>query len=107
MCLLSGSNKNVTREYVLELLKYNNKRNLFEKLHVWTVPSFPINGQMLQANGCSVGKEIGHVKNKLMAIWCKNNFRMSSEDLLKELPTVLKELKERDYEMVKKKPKIN
>lgn len=107
MCILGSSNQNITKEYVLELLKYNNKRDLFEQLQVWCPPRFPVNGNMLQTHGCSKGKMMGHVMNKLKDIWANGNFEMTSDDLLKELPIILNELKESSDGSVTKKPKIN
>lgn len=107
MCILAGTNQNITKEYVLELLKYNNKRELFEQLQIWSPPRFPVNGNMLQSHGCSKGKMMGPVMNQLKDIWAKGNFAMTSDDLLKELPVVLKELKESNDGFVTKKPKIN
>lgn len=43
MCLLpSGNNKQISREYVLELLKYHNKKIIFENLLLMDRPSNPI-----------------------------------------------------------------
>lgn len=107
MCILGGRNQSVTKEYVLELLKYNNKQALFEKLQVWSPPRFPVTGSMLEPHNCSKGKMMGQVMNKLKDIWSKGNFELSADDLLKELPNILKELKEGKDGLVTKKPKIN
>lgn len=50
---------------------------------------------------------MGPVMNRLKDIWAKGNFEMNAEDLLKELPIVLKELKESNDGFVTKKAKIN
>lgn len=49
MCLLpSGANKQICREYVLELLKYHNKKTLFENLLLMPSPFHPIDPVQLQ-----------------------------------------------------------
>lgn len=107
MCIVGGTNQNINKEYVLELLKYNNKRDLFEQLQIWSPPRFPINGNMLHLHGCSRGKMMGQVMNQLKDIWAKGNFEMTADDLLKELPVLLKETKESSDGFPTKKPKIN
>lgn len=108
MCILSGQNQNVTKEYVLELLKYNNKRELFEELQIWSPPRFPVSGTMLQSHDSLKGRKMGRLINKLKEMWAKSDFQMTSDDLMKEVPSVLKELNESsDGKVVMKKPKIN
>lgn len=107
MCIAGGRNQSVTKEYVLELLKYNNKQNVFEKLQVWSPPRFPVTANMLESHSCPKGKMIGLVMNKMKDIWSKGNFERSADDLLKELPIILKELKESNDGLLTKKPKIN
>lgn len=107
MCILAGTNQNITKEYVLELLKYNNKPELFEQLQVWSPPRFPVNGNMLQSHGCAKGKMMGPVMNELKDIWAKGNFEMTADDLLKELPAILTKLKDSHDGLATKRPKIN
>lgn len=106
LIVLSGKNQNVNKEYVLELLKYNNKRELFEELQVWIPPRFPVNGVMLQTHGVPAGKRIGLVLERLKTIWAEGNFEISPDDLLKELPDVLKKLEEGSPKSLSKKPKL-
>lgn len=107
MCILGGRNQNIVKEYVLELLKYHDKRELFEQLQIWSPPRFPISGTTLESHGCPKGKKMGNVLNELMDIWATGNFEITADDLLKELPTVLKKLEESNDGFVSKKPKIN
>ncbi|KAG4075335.1 hypothetical protein HA402_003126 [Bradysia odoriphaga] len=49
MCLLpSGKNKQISREYVLELLKYHNKKLLFENMLIMPSPSCILDPVILQ-----------------------------------------------------------
>lgn len=107
MCVLVGKNQNITKEYVLELLKYNGKADLFEQLQVWSTPRFPITGTMLQNHGCPKGRTMGLVMNELKDIWGNGNFELTADELLKELPNVLNELNRSNDGMVSKKPKMN
>lgn len=107
MCVQVGKNQNITKEYVLELLKYNGKPDLFEELQVWSAPRFPVTGGMLQAHGCPKNRTMGLVLNELRDIWAKGNFKLTADELLKELPMVLNEMDRSSDEMASKKPKIN
>lgn len=106
MWILSHLNQNVAKEYVLELLNYNNKPDLFEQLQMWTPPRFPINGGVLHANGVAKGRMVGVVMNELKDSWADGNFEKTQEDLLKELPAILSKLKGAESGNVTKKQKV-
>ncbi|XP_037949379.1 CCA tRNA nucleotidyltransferase 1, mitochondrial [Teleopsis dalmanni] len=78
------------RDFVEELLKYCNKKNLYESLKAWKMPNFPINGNLLKERGCPLGKKMGSVMLQLKVIWADHDFSISTEELLdKHLPEIL------------------
>lgn len=49
-CLILNSKHKISdaKDYVKEVLKYNGKLQLLSELEGWTIPRFPINGNMLK-----------------------------------------------------------
>ncbi|XP_001863506.2 CCA tRNA nucleotidyltransferase 1, mitochondrial [Culex quinquefasciatus] len=86
-----GSAK-LKKEYVLELLRYHGKRELYGQLKEWQIPAFPIKGNVLIEHGAPKGPKLGLVMNELKMVWAANRFDMSEPDLLGHLPTVLEKL---------------
>lgn len=103
MCLNTIKSRNIVKQYILELLKYNNKAELYRQLNEWETPAFPINGNVLVANGCPKGSAVGQVLDKLKEIWLKHDFQLSSKELLNELPAILKEFNSTE---MAKRPKL-
>lgn len=84
---------NAKREFVEELLKYKNKKDLYSALKSWVVPRFPINGNLLKEKGCPAEKKMGVIMNELKQIWISSDFKLSADDLLdKHLPLILENM---------------
>nr|CAD7427858.1 unnamed protein product [Timema monikensis] len=81
-----------TRKWVEEVFKYRGNAELLQQFMEWEIPKFPVSGHMLKENGVPGGKRIGLVLNKLKEHWADSDFTASSEDLLKQIPTILSEL---------------
>lgn len=82
------------REFVEQLLKYKNKKELYNSLKSWTIPKFPVNGNQLKERGCPSQKKMGLIMNQLKLIWAESDFKLTSEELLdKHLPQILEDLK--------------
>jgi tRNA nucleotidyltransferase (CCA-adding enzyme) len=105
MCFQTIGKSKDQKDFVLELLKYHGKFDLYEKLNVWEIPRFPVDGNSLKQAGCPPGRFMGDVINRLKEIWAKNDFKLSHDELLKELPAILEELKVVNSKM-SKKPKM-
>lgn len=104
MCMQgNGRSSKLNTEYVLELLKLNDKRALYDQLSEWDMPKYPINGHILMENGCPAGKKMKVILTKLANIWSENNFSLDKDELLKFLPDVLSEMS--NEESVRKKAK--
>lgn len=73
-------------EYVAELLKYRGDENLLEQFKKWQIPRFPINGKILKDAGVSPGKSYGPIIHKLKEIWIENEYKQTTEDLVKFIP---------------------
>lgn len=94
LVLKSKSKITDTKQWVIEVLKYNNSP-LLEEFRNWEIPKFPVNGSMLKEKGVDSGRFMGLVMNELRDYWADNNFNLSAEDVLKHLPHVLGELNEK------------
>lgn len=92
MCLNTIQNRKVTKEFIMELLKYHNKKKLHDELVKWEIPTFPLNGNVLITNGCPKGTAVGQVITKLKEIWAEHDFQLNADELLAKLPTILSEL---------------
>uniref|UniRef100_A0A8W7PRU6 tRNA nucleotidyltransferase/poly(A) polymerase RNA and SrmB- binding domain-containing protein n=1 Tax=Anopheles coluzzii TaxID=1518534 RepID=A0A8W7PRU6_ANOCL len=92
LCLQTISSVKLKKEYVLELLKYHGKRELYQQLLDWPIPQFPIKGNVLIANGAPKGPKLGEVLDRLKIIWSNNQYNMTQEQLLEHLPAVLEEI---------------
>lgn len=90
----SSNTTGVVREYVLELLKYQGKRELHDRLLKWPIPRMPVGGKQLGEHGVLPGKKMGYVTSKLKEIWCEHQFQIDADALLKHLPEVLSEFEE-------------
>ncbi|XP_040175135.1 CCA tRNA nucleotidyltransferase 1, mitochondrial isoform X1 [Anopheles arabiensis] len=92
LCLQTISSVKLKKEYVLELLKYHGKQELYQQLLDWPIPQFPIKGNVLIANGAPKGPKLGVVLDRLKIIWSNNQYNMTQEQLLEHLPAVLEEI---------------
>lgn len=109
MCLpqLNRSFK-LNKEYVLELLKLNDKRRLHDQLLDWQMPNYPLNGTILIEKGCPAGKKIKYALNKLRDIWADSNFAMEQDELLEKLPVALQSYADEERQgNMRKKAKTN
>ncbi|XP_044744555.1 CCA tRNA nucleotidyltransferase 1, mitochondrial isoform X2 [Coccinella septempunctata] len=94
LLLMSKTKQSDTREWIIEVLKYNNFPQL-EEFKAWTIPKFPITGSILKEKGVQSGKFMGVVMNELKACWVDSDFKASTEELLDQLPKILELLSER------------
>ncbi|XP_067000884.1 CCA tRNA nucleotidyltransferase 1, mitochondrial [Anabrus simplex] len=77
------------QEYVRQTLRYRGDKQLLDEFNQWTVPKFPVNGNMLRANGVPGGKAMGAVLQKLKEKWIDSDFTSTSEELEKFIPEIL------------------
>ncbi|KAA0712810.1 CCA tRNA nucleotidyltransferase 1, mitochondrial [Triplophysa tibetana] len=72
---------------VLELLKYQGEKKIFNDLSRWSIPRFPVSGHDLRKQGITSGKEIGTILQELRDTWKKSRYQMGKEELLATLNT--------------------
>lgn len=84
----------VVKEFVLELLKYQDKRDIYDQLLRWSIPRMPVGGKQLNEHGVPPGRKMGFITQKLKEIWCAHRFNIDAEQLLTHLPDVLNEYEE-------------
>lgn len=88
LVLKSKSKPLDTKKMAIEVLKYNNSPYL-EEFEKWDIPKFPVNGNMLKEHGVESGRFMGLVMTELKHYWANNDFNLSTEELLKQIPQVL------------------
>jgi len=82
----------VMKEYIEQLLKYNNDRTILEEFEKWTPLKFPITGNMIKNHGVKDGKKIGIILRKLIEYWADDDFQTDIEELLNLIPKAEDEL---------------
>uniref|UniRef100_A0A7G3AFA6 Putative cca trna nucleotidyltransferase 1 isoform x2 n=2 Tax=Lutzomyia longipalpis TaxID=7200 RepID=A0A7G3AFA6_LUTLO len=93
MCFQTSGKISETRSYIEQLLQYHNKEKLHRTFMEWEVPRFPVSGTQLKDHGCPTGKAMGNVMNALKEIWAQEEFKSTSEELLRHLPDILEKMK--------------
>ncbi|XP_049877804.1 CCA tRNA nucleotidyltransferase 1, mitochondrial [Pectinophora gossypiella] len=78
-------------EYVREVLKYRGDETLLEQFNKWSIPRFPVGGKDLKDNGVPPGKMYGPIISKLKDIWIENEYKQTTEDLVKFIPSLIEE----------------
>lgn len=78
-------------DYVKEVLKYRGDEKLLNEFNNWEIPKFPVNGKILKENGVPPGKMYGPIISKLKDLWIENNYKHTTEDLVKIIPSVIEE----------------
>ena len=81
------------REKVLELLKYQHYLDQLQTFADWTIPRFPITGDMLAAKGIRQGPTYKLILNELRETWKQSHYQDDKNRLLDEvLPVVLEKV---------------
>lgn len=106
MCLPQKNRSfNLLKDFVLELLKYNDKREIYDQIIGWEMPKFPITGALLTEHGYN-GRKVGAIQSKLRDIWADSNFQMTREELMQHhLAHVQQEVAEEENQRKKVKTK--
>ncbi|XP_023934768.1 CCA tRNA nucleotidyltransferase 1, mitochondrial isoform X2 [Bicyclus anynana] len=82
-------------DYVREVLKYRGSEKLLQQFNSWDIPRFPINGKILKDHGVPPGKMYGPIINRIKDIWIDNEYKQSTADLVKLLPGIIDEHKQK------------
>ena len=73
----------ITKEMMIELFKMQCKGTW--ALDFWEVPTFPVTGKDLLAEGVTAGPDMGKMLNTLKREWVSSDFAKSKEELLQWL----------------------
>lgn len=82
------------RLFVLELIKYLDKKEMVDELSNWKCPIPPITGKFLMDRNCPDGAVMGKVRQALISKWIDSRFQMSQMELGASIPGVLEGLKD-------------
>jgi len=78
-----------TRLFIDQVLKYRGDTVLAKEFAVWEMPRFGVTGNHLKEAGCPPGKIMSVILGKLKETWKEQNFEISLEELLSQIPQVL------------------
>lgn len=94
----------VCQEYVKELLRYRGAMQLLDEFEQWTIPKFPIGGSMLMKH-VPMQKMIGSVLTELKKIWIDADFKLTNEQLMERIPSIVSEAEEKYQTLAKERSK--
>ena len=78
--------KGVSQDHLLAWANMHNKNDVYDAVHSFEKPEFPVNGKDLLAMGYRAGPQLGQLLTDLQDQWMKSNYKLSKEDLLKKVP---------------------
>ncbi|XP_033229303.1 CCA tRNA nucleotidyltransferase 1, mitochondrial isoform X2 [Belonocnema kinseyi] len=97
MVLNTKGKVKVMTEYIIELLKYRGQFDLLKEFENWTLPRFPVGGSMLRSH-VSHPKQIGNLLSALKEIWVDSDFKLTQDELMKEVPRIVSDIEDRIVE---------
>ena len=78
--------KGVSQDHLLAWANMHNKNDVYDTVHSFEKPEFPVNGKDLLALGYRAGPQLGQLLTDLQDQWMKSNYKLSKEELLKKVP---------------------
>ena len=78
--------KGVSQDHLLAWANMHNKNDVYDTVHSFEKPEFPVNGKDLLAMGYRAGPQLGQLLTDLQDQWMKSNYKLSKEELLKKVP---------------------
>lgn len=89
--LITSDKVSDVQEWTCELFKYQGNNKLLNLLQNWKIPKFPVNGNMLLKEGFKRGPKLKIILDRLKELWIDSDFKMTTEELLAEIPSILEE----------------
>ena len=81
------------KEKVVELLKYQHHPLEAEQLSQWTLPRFPVSGNVLSSQGVKQGPTFKLILNELREAWKQSDYLATENQLINNvLPSILERL---------------
>ncbi|OUU25130.1 MAG: hypothetical protein CBB97_10330 [Candidatus Endolissoclinum sp. TMED37] len=78
--------KGVSQDHLLAWANMHGKNDVYDTVHSFEKPEFPLNGKDLLAMGYRAGPKLGELLTDLQDQWMKSNYKLSKEELLKKVP---------------------
>lgn len=78
--------KGTSQDHLLAWANMHGKNDVYDAVHGFEQPDFPINGKDLLARGYVAGPNLGKMIDDLKDEWMKSNYKLSKEELLKKVP---------------------
>ena len=78
--------KGASQDHLLAWANMHGKNDVYDAVHGFEQPEFPINGKDLLARGYVAGPNLGKMINDLKDEWMKSNYKLSKEQLLSKVP---------------------
>ena len=78
--------KGASQDHLLAWANMHGKNDVYDAVHGFEQPDFPINGKDLLARGYVAGPNLGKMIDDLKDEWMKSNYKLSKEELLKKVP---------------------
>ena len=75
-----------SQDHLLAWANMHGKNDVYDAVHGFEQPDFPINGKDLLARGYVAGPNLGKMIADLKDEWMKSNYKLSKEDLLNKVP---------------------
>lgn len=72
----------VDRNFVMELMKIQNRKDDFNTVKTWNIPVFPVTGGDLIATGFKPGPEMGIRLKELKQRWIDSDYTLEKEQLI-------------------------
>ena len=93
MCDTTGKDP-VTKQNVLELLKYLGKEDIIGKFSEWEMPKFPFSGNLLIDMGLSKGPKFAKIMREIRKKWQESRYTDGQEELLEFAKTIVDDYKQ-------------
>jgi len=75
-----------SQDHLLAWANMHGKNDVYDAVHGFEQPDFPINGKDLLARGYVAGPNLGKMIADLKDEWMKSNYKLSKEQLLSKVP---------------------
>lgn len=72
----------VERNFIMELMKIQNRKDDFNLVKTWNIPVFPVTGSDLIASGFKPGPEMGIRLKELKQRWIESDYTLEKEQLI-------------------------
>ncbi|RWS23077.1 CCA tRNA nucleotidyltransferase 1-like protein [Leptotrombidium deliense] len=97
LALNGKSEFNLGKKCALEYFKYTGDLKSHDELNNWQLPDFPVRGTVVleHLENKQDKRQIAKVLLELKKVWIRNDYETSEEELLSEIPNVMKAIKQR------------